>query len=67
MSNEMIERVAKEIQKIYPLSSVGLSLTAAKIAIEAMREPTAEMRKVCRFEFAEVDYPAMINAALKDG
>lgn len=37
-----------------------------RFVIEQMRVPTLEMRKVCRFEFAEVDWPAMIDAALKD-
>lgn len=37
----------------------------ARAAITAMREPTTEMRKVCSFETAEVEYPAMIDAALK--
>lgn len=38
----------------------------ARAAIEAMRVPTLAMRKVCRFEVAEVDYPAMIDAALSE-
>ena len=81
MSNEMIERVARVLVKVNfndPDKAVDFGMTGfnfmwqlyikdAKAAIEAMREPTEEMRKVCRFEFAEVDYPAMIDAALKDG
>lgn len=38
---------------------------AAVAAIEAMREPTLEMRKVSTFEACERDWPAMINEALK--
>lgn len=41
-------------------------LEEARAAIEAMRVPTLAMRKVCRFEVAEVDYPAMIDAALSE-
>jgi hypothetical protein len=37
----------------------------ARYAIAAMREPTLEMRKVSSFEVCEVEYPAMIDAALK--
>lgn len=36
----------------------------ARVAIEAMREPTLAMRKVSTFEAAERDWPAMIDAAL---
>lgn len=38
----------------------------ARAAIEAMREPTLAMRKVSSFRAAEVDWPAMIDAALSD-
>lgn len=37
----------------------------ARAAIWAMREPTLEMRKACSFETAEVEYPAMVDAALR--
>lgn len=36
----------------------------ARAAIEAMREPTFEMRRVSSFTAAEIDWPAMIDAAL---
>lgn len=36
----------------------------ARAAIEAMREPTLAMRKVCTFSQAEIVWPTMINAAL---
>jgi len=38
----------------------------ARAAIAAMREPTNAMRKVCSFETAEIEYPAMIDAALAE-
>lgn len=43
-----------------------LCLALAKAAIEAMREPSEGMRKACTFEIAELTYPNMIDAALKE-
>lgn len=43
------------------------ALGEARAAINAMMEPTYAMRKVCDFETAEITYPAMIQAALKEG
>jgi hypothetical protein len=39
-------------------------LALARAAIEAMREPTLEMRKACSFSEAERTWPTMIDAAL---
>lgn len=81
---EMIERVAKalflknnprlsweEESRQFP-GSTGHFRLSAKIAIEAMREPTAAMRRAgaeaAAPPFASVyaEYEAMIDAALKD-
>lgn len=37
---------------------------AARAAIEAMREPGIAIRKLTTFEFAEVEWPKLIDAAL---
>ena len=42
----------------------GIFAEDARLAIEAMREPTFAMRKECSFSVAEIDWPAMIDAAL---
>lgn len=36
----------------------------ARAAIEAMREPGFAIRKITTFEFAEVEWPKLIDAAL---
>lgn len=38
----------------------------ARAAIEAMREPSIAMRHVATFQAAEIDWPAMIDAALSE-
>ncbi len=38
----------------------------ARVAIEAMREPSIAMRHVATFQAAEIDWPAMIDAALSE-
>lgn len=72
---EMIERVAcalheKRFAYLHwadlPEDERQQSRDLARAAIEAMREPTLAMRKVCTFEEAEQIYPAMIDAALTD-
>ena len=76
--SEMIERVARAMKPpmaklVDRLIEMGadrdeavklLPLAEARAAIEAMREPTLEMRQVSKFEAAEVDWPDMIDAAL---
>ena len=75
MSETMIERVANAVfgtlwptQKWEGREDVCRAVCAAVAhsAIEAMKNPTYEMRKVCSFTIAEVEYPAMIDAALKE-
>ena len=41
-------------------------LADAKAAIKAMREPSIAMRHVATFQAAEIDWPAMIDAALSE-
>lgn len=38
----------------------------ARAAIKAMREPSIAMRSVSTFQAAEIDWPAMIDAALSE-
>ena len=69
MSSEMIERIARAIaraEKWDDISDKTLSvyLPLARAAIEAMREPGLEIRKITTFEFAEVEWPKLIDAAL---
>lgn len=40
-----------------------LWLAVADAVLAEMERPSIEMRKVCSFETAEVEYPAMIRAA----
>jgi hypothetical protein len=64
--NEMVLRVEDAIRRALDARSGVIMLgEVARAAIAAMREPTDEMRKVCSFETAEVEWPAMIDAALK--
>jgi hypothetical protein len=46
--------------------TAGDYLEMARAAVEALREPSIAMRHACRFEFAEVDWPAMIDAILDE-
>lgn len=66
----MIERVARAILAKVPIG-YGMrkdeAREYARAAIEAMREPTLAMRKVCDFECAEVTWPKLIDAALSEG
>ena len=68
---EMIERVAKAIRdtnaNTVGLTFNDLSEAMARSAIEAMREPGIEIRKLTTFEFAEVEWPKLIDAALAHG
>lgn len=64
--NEMIERVAKAISKhIYDTDEIYLQyVTLAKAAIEAMREPTDEMKKCDNIHWG---YSCYVCGGLKDG
>jgi hypothetical protein len=75
MASEMVERVKQAIKARRAIaewphlsdSEIDQICEAqAKAAIEAMREPTNAMRKVCSFETAEIEYPAMIDEALAE-
>lgn len=69
MSNEMIERVARAIEKSAKDCGKGSELfkTMAKDAIEAMREPTEEMIGDCPDpDYVITKYKSMIDAALKE-
>lgn len=66
----MVEKVARAIYSAMDVTD-GLDTAAAeryaRAAIEAMREPNIAMRRVCDFRTAEVEWPAMIDAALNEG
>lgn len=78
--SEMVERVARAMAHESDKRWIGYDQTEwwehlnefarerwrayARAALAAMRSPTLAMRKVCSFETAEVEYPAMIDAAL---
>ena len=65
MENEMIERVAKAIYDAQHFALDRETLeNMARAAIAAMREPGLEIRKITTFEFAEVEWPKLIDAAL---
>lgn len=51
----------------WPIIDKQEARQVARAAIEAMREPTLAMRKVSSFKGAEIDWPAMIDAALAEG
>lgn len=74
--SEMIERIAKAIYEKrngagchpwrYRTSTHKAPyLTDASAALEAMREPGLSIRKITTFEFAEVEWPKLIDAALQ--
>jgi hypothetical protein len=73
--SEMVERVADALKrKIGPSIDPRVCEMAAKIAIEAMREPTEAMLRAAKdrddpFDipaFADEHWQAMIHAALND-
>lgn len=73
MSNEMIERVAKAIEKALGYGLIGPN-TVARRCIEAMREPTEAMTLQGMLAFVAIEeqyqpnatYKTMIDAALKE-
>lgn len=76
MSNEMIERVAKVLFSCHLGITKKDSIRLAKLAIEAMKEPTEAMldagfneRNVSGAQHRGLPliWKAMIEAALKDG
>lgn len=68
MPNEMIERVAKVLFCGHLRITRNDGLRLAKLAIEAMKEPTDAMYSACgKRNYAVEYYKLMIEAALKDG
>lgn len=63
---DMFERVARAIRATP--SGRGMpedeAREYARAAIEAMREPGLAIRKITTFEFAEIEWPKLIDAAL---
>jgi hypothetical protein len=79
MTDSMLERVARAIYPKFawaykwdgntPYEGLNehakkVLLETARAVLETMKVPTLAMREACTFEFAEVDWPAMIDAAI---
>lgn len=62
--SEIIERVAKALAEAHCTSDVDYYVPYAKVAIQAMREPTEEMLDVLLVH--KKTYQAMIDEALNE-
>lgn len=60
-------KVATTQQEIFSSGYIRFDVRGAvRALLAAMREPTLAQRHVCRFEFAEVDWPAMLDELLSE-